>query len=404
MNKSEIDNKSNLMILQINGGDKPGLFTQICSYLFDLNINILDISQNVMRGYLSITFLLDVTQAVVNKDRLDLGIQKLCKSINLNGSLYNYEEGSRSKIRNLYVFTIMGENISGILAKISNILNLHKVNIDTIKTQVRGGWVYNQFILDLTNTPDIKAMRNQLRFQCDELNLSMVLQYEKTYRKNKRLIAFDMDSTLVKGETIVKIAERVNKFKEMEEKTNLAMSTNIDFETSLRQRAQLIKGIKIEVLHEIANDLEITAGAEELIHHLKDMGWKIALISSGFSIFTDVVKERLGIDYSFGNTLEIIDGLATGNVLGTIIDGKGKWDILTDLIDNLNITSDEVVTVGDGSNDMVMLQQSGLGIGLNSKEIASEVADGKVKETDVSNILLMLGLSDSEIESIIHKS
>ncbi|MDH5647462.1 MAG: phosphoserine phosphatase SerB, partial [Candidatus Heimdallarchaeota archaeon] len=360
--------------------------------------------QNVMRGYLSITFLLDVTQAVVNKDRLDLGIQKLCKSINLNGSLYNYEEGSRSKIRNLYVFTIMGENISGILAKISNILNLHKVNIDTIKTQVRGGWVYNQFILDLTNTPDIKAMRNQLRFQCDELNLSMVLQYEKTYRKNKRLIAFDMDSTLVKGETIVKIAERVNKFKEMEEKTNLAMSTNIDFETSLRQRAQLIKGIKIEVLHEIANDLEITAGAEELIHHLKDMGWKIALISSGFSIFTDVVKERLGIDYSFGNTLEIIDGLATGNVLGTIIDGKGKWDILTDLIDNLNITSDEVVTVGDGSNDMVMLQQSGLGIGLNSKEIASEVADGKVKETDVSNILLMLGLSDSEIESIIHKS
>lgn len=212
-----------------------------------------------------------------------------------------------------------------------------------------------------------------------------------------------MDSTLIVGETIVEIAKRVNKEDEMNQATEYAMNSEIDFESSLRERAKMLEGISEDTLREIAKNLKISQGIEELIHHLKGMGYRIALISSGFSLFTDQMKNKLDLDYSFGNTLEIINGYATGKIIGDIIDGKGKWDIVKDIAHDLNISMDEVVTVGDGSNDREMLQNSGLGIGFNSKEIASEVADGRIADQDAYLIMLMLGLSDTEIEEIINQ-
>jgi phosphoserine phosphatase len=394
---------ANRVTLQVNGPDKAGVFAQLCQYLADTQINILDIAQNVLRGYLSITFLLDIEQASSNRDRLELDLNRLCRELGLTAKLYDYEQGQRPKIKDLYVFSMMGMDRKGILARITAILADHRANIDTINLQVRNNWIYNQLILDLGNTPDVEKLRNELRVACEELNLSVVLQQEAIYRKNKKLIAFDMDSTLVKGETIVEIAKHVDMGEEMEQATNYAMENNVDFSKSLRDRAKLIAGIDETTLHEVANNLEITPGAEELIHHLKMMGWKIAIISSGFSVFTEVVKKQLGLDYAFGNKLEIVNGKVTGNVIGDIIDGPGKWDIVTELANQLDITAEEVVTVGDGSNDIFMLEKSGLGIGLNSKEIASEVADGRVTENDVSMILLMLGLSDTEIDRILRE-
>jgi phosphoserine phosphatase len=299
--------------------------------------------------------------------------------------------------------TLLGIDQPGILANISEILTRHGVNIETIKTQVRNGYIFNQLIIDCTNTGDTNVLRNELRKTCEKFNLSLVLEKEKVYRKNKKLIAFDMDSTLIVGETIVEIAKRVNKEDEMNQATEYAMNSDIDFESSLRERAKMLEGISEGTLREIAKNLKISQGIEELIHHLKGMGYRIALISSGFSLFTDQMKNKLDLDYSFGNTLEVVDGYATGKIIGDIIDGKGKWDIVKDIAHDLNISMDEVVTVGDGSNDREMLQNSGLGIGFNSKEIASEVADGRIADQDAYLIMLMLGLSDTEIEEIINQ-
>ena len=395
-------NNQRKLVLQINGPDRKGLFAQFCKFLFDQNINILDVTQSVMRGFLAITWLLDTKNSLINKDRLDLAVKKLARELNLNAKLFDYQEGSRSRVRNLYIFTSMGPDKPGILYKLSTILSTNNANIDTIKVITRGDWIYTQLVLDLGFVSDIESLRNKLRLECEGLELSFSLQHESLYFKNKKLIAFDMDSTLVKSETIVEIARKIDKHEEMALLTEQAMSTDQDFSTSLRNRAQLIKGVEEETLLEIADNLEITPGAEELIQTLKQMDWKIALISSGFSFFTDVVKKKLDLDYSFGNTLEIKDGKATGNVVGSIIDGEGKWKIIEDLMADLDITREQVVTVGDGSNDRIMLKNSGLGIGLNSKEIASIVSDGRVQPTDVKMILLLLGLSQTEIEKIIN--
>jgi len=389
--------------LQVNGPDRAGIFSDLCRYLSDHQVNILDVAQNVLRGYLSITFLLDIAEASLNRDRLELDLKRLCRQFGVNANVYDYIEGQRPRIKNLYIFAMMGNDQKGILAAISEILASYNVNIETINLQVHNNWIYNQLFLDLSNTANIEELRNDLRLSCEQFNLSMVLQQETIYRKNKKLIAFDMDSTLVQGETIVEIAKHANKEEEMNEATTYAMEHDVDFEDSLRERAKLLKGIAISTIYDIADDLDITPGAEELIHHLKQMGWKIAVISSGFSIFTEAIKEKLGLDYAFGNKLEILEGKLTGKVIGEIIDGPGKWEIVTELAEQLEITPEEVVTVGDGSNDIFMLERSGLGIGLNSKEIASEVADGRVTVNDVSMILLMLGLSDTEIDQIIRE-
>ena len=298
----------------------------------------------------------------------------------------------------------MGPDRPGILYQLSEILSDYNANIDTIKILTRSNWNYTQLILDLQQVEDIKTLRNALRKSCEEMGLSVSLQHESLYYKNKKLIAFDMDSTLVKGETIVEIARKINKQEEMARLTEKAMSTDQDFSTSLRERVKLLEGVSEKTLLEIAENLEIASGAEELIQNLKTMDWKIALISSGFSYFTDAIKKKLDLDYSFGNTLEIKNGVATGKVIGSIIDGEGKWKIIEDLMADLGITREQVVTVGDGSNDRIMLQNSGLGIGFNSKEIASSVSDGRIQQSDAKMILLLLGLSQTEIDNILKVS
>lgn len=389
------------LILQVNGPDRKGLFNKFCSLIYDQNINILDVSQSVLRGFLAITWLLDNTQAVVNKDRFELLTKKLARELGIEAKIYDYQAGSRSRIRDLYIFTSMGPDRPGILARQSTILADHNANIDTIKITTRENWIYTQLTIDLGLVKDIELLRNELRKECQALDLSMSLQHESIYARDKKLIVFDMDSTLVTGETIVEIANQLNIYEEMHKLTEQAMSSDEDFSTNFKTRAKLLKGVKLSQLEQIANQLEITPGAEELIQTLKDMDWKIALISSGFSIFTDVIKEKLALDFSFGNTLEIIDDVATGNVVGSIIDGEGKWRIIEELIANLGIKRDEVVTVGDGSNDRVMLRNSGLGIGLDSKEIASVVSDGRVRKEDVQMILLLLGLSQTHLDQIL---
>ncbi len=392
---------NNLCILQINGPDRPRLFTRFCKYLYDQNVNIRDVSQTVMRGFLGITFLLDIEESLINRDRLELGLKKLARELDLNAKMFDYKKGSRSRIRDLYIFSSMGPDHPGILYRISEILSDYNANIDTIKILTRSNWNYTQLILDLQRVEDIKALRNALRKVCEELGLSVSLQHESLYYKNKKLIAFDMDSTLVKGETIVEIAKKINKQEEMARLTEIAMSPDQDFATSLKQRVKLLEGVSEKTLLEIAENLEIASGAEELIQSLKQMDWKIALISSGFSYYTDAIKRKLDLDYSFGNTLEIKNGVCTGNVVGSIIDAEGKWRIIEDLMADLGITREQVVTVGDGSNDRIMLQNSGLGIGFNSKEIASSVSDGRVQQNDAKMILLLLGLSQTEIDNIL---
>jgi phosphoserine phosphatase len=205
-----------------------------------------------------------------------------------------------------------------------------------------------------------------------------------------------MDMTIVDYEIINKLASCVGVDEEVKSITERAMLGEMDFEQSLRQRVRLLKGTPISTLETIARNLQLTPGSEELIHHLKQMGYKIALISGGFTYFTDVLKERLGFDYSFANQLEIVDGVLTGEIIGEVIDAEAKGSIVNRLADLENIRPENVVAVGDGANDCLMIQNAGLGVAFNAKEILKKVSDGSISRENLLGLLNVLGIADKE--------
>lgn len=180
--------------------------------------------------------------------------------------------------------------------------------------------------------------------------------------------------------------------------TDRAMNGEMDFKESLCQRVRLLKGMPLSTLQEIAADLQLTPGSEELIHHLKQVGYKIALISGGFTFFTDVLKERLGFDYAFANDLEIKDGVLTGEIKGEIIDAEAKGRIIYDLAEREKISPDNIVAVGDGANDCLMIKNAGLGVAFNAKEVLKKVSDGSLSRENLLGLLNVLGLAEKERE------
>ena len=180
----------------------------------------------------------------------------------------------------------------------------------------------------------------------------------------------------------------------MEEITRRAMNGELDFVEALRRRVRLLKGTPVEALEEIAKNIQLTPGSEELIHHLKQVGYKTALISGGFTYFTDILKERLGFDYTFANVLEIKDGVLTGEVEGEIIDAAAKGRIVNDLAKLEGISPDSVVAVGDGANDCLMIQNAGLGVAFNAKDILKKVSNGSLSKENLIGLLNVLGLAD----------
>jgi phosphoserine phosphatase len=241
---------------------------------------------------------------------------------------------------------------------------------------------------------DAERLRGDLKAECEKLGLDVVVQSLDKSRKERRLIVFDMDSTIVDFETINQMASFAGVDREVEEITMRAMNGELDFEEALRSRVRLLKGTPEGALEEIAKNIQLTPGSEELIHHLKEVGYKTALISGGFTYFTDILKERLGFDYTFANVLEIRDGVLTGEIEGEIIDGAAKGRIVNDLAGLEGISSDGVVAVGDGANDCLMIQNAGLGVAFNAKEILKKVSDGSLSKENLIGLLNVLGLAD----------
>jgi phosphoserine phosphatase len=236
--------------------------------------------------------------------------------------------------------------------------------------------------------------REELKRECEKLGLDVVIQEMDKSRKEKRLIVFDMDSTIVDFETINQMASFAGVDREVEEITKRAMNGELDFVDALRSRVRLLKGTPMEALEEIAKNIQLTPGSEELIHHLKEVGYKTALISGGFTYFTDILKVRLGFDYTFANVLEIKDGVLTGEVEGEIIDGAAKGRIVNDLARLEGISPDSIVAVGDGANDCLMIQNAGLGVAFNAKDILKKVSDGSLSKENLIGLLNILGLAE----------
>jgi phosphoserine phosphatase len=252
-------------------------------------------------------------------------------------------------------------------------------------------------VVNVLDRENLSRLKKELMRKSRKLDFDMAIQKMEAYRKNKRLVVFDMDSTLVDVEIIDEIAARAGVQREVSRVTEKAMRGDLDFEESLRQRVALLKGIRQENLLELRQHIELSKGVEALIRTLKYLGFKIGVVTGGFDFFADHIKEKLDLDYAFANSLEFKEGRLTGRLTGNIIDSAGKARILNDIACRENVLMDQVVAVGDGSNDALMLGQAGLGIAYNAKKVLTNVANMSLGKERLTNILILLGITEDDL-------
>jgi len=250
--------------------------------------------------------------------------------------------------------------------------------------------------VDLRNA-HFHELRKDISDVAKRIGMDIVVQPEHLFKKRKKVIVFDMDSTIVDGEVIDEMAKAAGVGEKVAAITEKGMKGEVDFSESLRTRVSLLKGLRLKSLESISETVQLTKGSEELIIALKEMGFRVALISGGFTYFTDILKKRLGFDYAFGNQLEIKGGKLTGRIRGKIVDARRKAEIMDEICKREGVTRDEVVAIGDGSNDRIMLANAGLGIAFNAKEILKKVADGAITRNHMKGVLYCLGITDGDI-------
>lgn len=396
------DSQSKLITVTAIGRDKPGLVSGLTSVIADVDANIVDVEETVLRGLFAMFMIVDAGSASVSIEELKNRLLKKGEEVGLQVSVEPYVEGRRKPEKELALITILGKDRPGIVAKTSTLLGNYNINIEKIRMIARGEMIAMEMLVDLSDLQHpLEKVRAELQNLCESMGVGVILQRENVFQKSKKLIVFDMDSTLVDEETIDEIAKIAGVGDQVKEITTKAMNGEIDFAEAVRERVKLLAGLEVKHLERIAENMHLTPGAEELIRSLKSMGYKVALISGGFTYFTDRLKEKLGLDYAFGNKLIIKNGVLTGEVEEPIIDGKKKAEIIHWISEIEGISKDEVVAIGDGANDQFMLNDVGLGIAFNAKQVLKQVADGVIAQKNLLSILYALGLPEKELKKYI---
>ena len=387
------------ILVMVSGLDKPGITSRLMDIVVQSQCSILDIGQSVTHGFLSLNFLLQSGRDV------DSTIQKLRSVIDPNKLNLKFREVPRDFTgeplpREKFSLTC----VSGIpitapyIQEMAHILAKYNVNILRIDNLSPG--TFSSLKIDTTLSPQVEigALKKELLRLSNIHSIDAAFIKDGIYRHNKRLVAFDMDSTLIQNEVIDDLAEKMGKKEKMKEITERTMRGEMDFDQSLRKRTGMLEGLSEEALQEVGEQMVLTPGCSELIKILKHLGYKTAVISGGFSYFTEKLKYSLELDYQFANTLELADGKVTGRLCGTLVDSRKKAELLKTIAQRENISLKQTVAIGDGANDIPMLNAAGLGIAYHAKEIVQRSAPHIVNYGPLTSILYFLGLSPSALE------
>jgi len=387
--------------VNVSGQDQPGITATLVRVLVEHNVEVVDIEQASLQNLLGLYLLLDLSKASDSKDSVikDLLFEASKLNLTLNFRFFSPNEVLALNQRNLYVLTHFGGTHA--LAELSRILGEENVNIEMISSLAHHDALSVEMILNVNSASSLGRLKQQIMVKSHELNIDLALQKMEAYRKNKRLIFFDMDSTLVDMEIIDEMALRAGVYREVSRITEKAMRGDFDFEESLIQRVALIKGLAVSELTEIRNNMRLSQGVEELTTTLRWLGYKLGVITGGFDFFSDYLKEKLGFDFAFANKLEIKNGVLTGRIVGPIIDAAQKARIVNQTSCDHGILLDQTVVVGDGANDALMLGQAGLGIAYNAKKGVDRAANVSLGRSRLKNILYLLGVTEEDIKEAL---
>jgi phosphoserine phosphatase len=386
-----------LLMVTVSGADRPGILAKLTRVLREHEVEVIDIEQASLQNLLGLHLVLDTSKTDDSPDSLVKDLLFEASRLELNLSFRLVSAGALEALnqRNLWVLTHFGG--TQVLAELSEILSEENVNIEMISTASHHGSRSMEMILNVGEAPSLTRVKNRVMAKSRELHTGLGLQKMEAYRKNKRLIFFDVDSTLVDMEVIDEMARRAGVHREVARITEKAMRGDFDFEESLLQRVALLKGMPVPELEEIKERMALSEGVEELITALKWLGYKMGLVTGGFSFFAEHLKARLGFDWAFANTLEIENDALTGRVSGTIIDAAEKARIVSQTACDLGIPLDQTVVVGDGANDFLMLGQAGLAIAYDAKKRLDSVATAALGKTNLKQVLHLLGITEEDI-------
>lgn len=405
-----MESRTELILIRISGLDRPGLTASVTDILSKYDVDIMDIGQADIHSTLSLGILFKCNDKDSGNIMKDLLFKASSLGINIRFypiSSEEYEEWVNMQGKNRYILTLLGRKLTaGQIAGATRILAEQQLNIDGIrrltgripldekKANVRACIEFS-----VRGTPkDKEELQRKLMQLSSSLAMDFSFQQDNMYRRMRRLICFDMDSTLIETEVIDELAERAGVGSQVREITERAMRGEIDFTESFKKRVALLKGLDESVMHDIAVNLPITEGVERLMYVLKRYGYKIAILSGGFTYFGNYLKEKFGIDYVYANQLEIIDGKLTGKYLGNIVDGKRKAELLQLLAQVENVDIAQTIAVGDGANDLPMLSVAGLGIAFHAKPKVVANAQQSINTIGLDGVLYFLGFKDSYLE------
>ena len=401
---------SEIILVTINGEDKPGVTSGLTGVLAKHDAFILDIGQADIHRNLSLGILFKTKEGVGGDILKDLLFKAYELDIIIRFTPISNERYSnwvKMQGKNRFIITLLGRVLTAKqIASVSEIIAEQGLNIDNI-TRLTGRIPLDEsqrsrkacVELSVRGTPaDKRKMQKSFLQLSSDLNFDISFQQESMYRRMRRVICFDMDSTLIQTEVIDELAVRAGVGDEVKEITELAMQGKIDFSESFKKRVKLLKGLDVSVMQEIVETLPITEGLDRLIAVLKKVGFKIAILSGGFTYFGNYLKERYQLDYMYANELEIKDGKLTGNYIGDIVDAKRKAELLRLIAQVEKVDIRQTVAVGDGANDLLMLETAGLGIAFHAKPKVIQNAQQSLSSVGIDGILYFLGYKDSMLD------
>lgn len=400
-----------IILISFLGPDQPNQFTRLMQVLSVHSLQILDVGQAVIHNQLTLGIVVasdnETATALAMKEILilahDIGLTVRFKPI----SNAEYDQWVSEGGRTRYIVTALAPELTAAhLQAVTKIVSGQGFNIETV-TRLSG-----RLELD-TESPfprracvqfglsgqmlDAQAMRAACLSLSGELNIDVAVQEDNAYRRNRRLVCFDMDSTLIEQEVIDELALEAGVGEQVAEITERAMLGELDFQQSFRARVALLKGLDASVLPKIAERLTVTEGAERLISTLKALGYKTAILSGGFQYFAEYLQAKLGIDEVHANILDVENGIVTGEVKGAIVDGARKAELLRQLAEKMGISLEQAMAVGDGANDLPMLSIAGLGVAFRAKPLVRQNANQAISSVGLDGVLYLLGMHDKDL-------